>query len=159
MEAALSDIDPAAWSYKANPVEWSIRDCAEHVVMVETAVARRVGSFCEREPEAFDESKSHLKDQLVLRAADRSTKVQAPPTMAPSGRYPSCEAMLSDFRKTHSQLLKIANDFPEWLRGRFTEHMVFKKLDGYQWLLVSSCHTMRHTAQILELKEFQLLHN
>lgn len=121
--------------------------------MVESAVAKRVSTFAARDPEAFDQSDSDRKDHVVLRAAERNVKVQAPPTMTPNSRYQSPAAMLTDFRSAHAKLLELAADFPDWLRGRFTEHMVFKKLDGYQWILVSSCHTMRHTAQILEIKD------
>ncbi len=38
------------------------------------------------------------------------------------------------------------------LRGHGAPHPVFKMLDGYQWVLLLSGHSARHTAQIEEVK-------
>jgi hypothetical protein len=40
----------------------------------------------------------------------------------------------------------------EDLHGHGGPHPVFKMLDGYQWLLLLSGHSARHTAQIEEVK-------
>lgn len=40
----------------------------------------------------------------------------------------------------------------EDLRDHFMDHPVFKTLDTYQWILLTSAHMRRHTAQILEVK-------
>jgi hypothetical protein len=38
------------------------------------------------------------------------------------------------------------------LHGHAGPHPVFKMLDGYQWVLLLSGHSARHTAQIEEVK-------
>ena len=38
------------------------------------------------------------------------------------------------------------------LRDHFYSHPVFGPLDGYQWLLLLSAHSARHTEQIEEVK-------
>jgi hypothetical protein len=38
------------------------------------------------------------------------------------------------------------------LHGHGAPHLVFKMLDGYQWVLLLSGHSARHTAQIGEVK-------
>jgi hypothetical protein len=38
------------------------------------------------------------------------------------------------------------------LHGHGGPHPVFKMLDGYQWVLLLSGHSARHTAQIEEVK-------
>ena len=38
------------------------------------------------------------------------------------------------------------------LHGHSAPHPVFKMLDGYQWVLLLSGHSARHTAQIEEVK-------
>ena len=40
----------------------------------------------------------------------------------------------------------------EDLRDHFMDHPVFKTLDTYQGILLTSGHMRRHTAQILEVK-------
>jgi hypothetical protein len=38
------------------------------------------------------------------------------------------------------------------MHDRVFPHMIFKDLDGYQWLLMISLHSERHAAQIAEVK-------
>ena len=38
------------------------------------------------------------------------------------------------------------------MRAHAAPHPVLKTLDGYQWLLLLSAHTARHTTQIEEVK-------
>ena len=38
------------------------------------------------------------------------------------------------------------------LRDHFADHPVARTLDAYQWMLLLSAHTRRHTAQLNEVK-------
>jgi hypothetical protein len=43
-------------------------------------------------------------------------------------------------------------DTQDDLRGHFFDHPVLKTLDTYQWILLLSAHSQRHTAQLNEVK-------
>jgi DinB superfamily len=43
--------------------------------------------------------------------------------------------------------------FLDAIKGLSHAHPVFKDLDAYQWLIFTSGHSARHTAQINEVKE------
>ena len=77
----------------------------------------------------------------------RSHKAQA------SHRSRATEAELAkafeDSRKATMTYLQKTNDD---LRDHFFDHPAFGPLDGYQWLLLISGHSARHTAQIGEVK-------
>ena len=150
-EAAVASTGPI-WLESPGEGQWSIGQCAEHVVSVEQRIQARVEKLAELEAEAFDDADRERKDRLVLSVANRETKVQAPAAVHPAAKYPGLEEMLKDFRKAHSGLIRLAEGYPSWLRGRFVEHPVLKKLDGHQWILTASCHAVRHTAQIEEIK-------
>jgi len=93
------------------------------------------------------------KDQMILeRMPDRSHKAQAPEILRPTGRW-ATEAELTkafeDSRKTTMDYVRTTNDD---LRDHFYDHQAFGTLDGYQWLLLISAHSARHTEQIEEVK-------
>jgi hypothetical protein len=54
-----------------------------------------------------------------------------------------------DSRKVAMDYIGTTNDD---LRDHFFDHPAFGTLDGYQWLLLISAHSARHTAQIEEVK-------
>ena len=93
------------------------------------------------------------KDELILTAVpDRSHKAQAPEFLKPTNRW-ATEAELTkafeDERKTTMDYVKTTNDD---LRDHFGPHPVFGTLDAYQWILLISAHSERHTKQIAEVK-------
>ena len=153
LEQALAGVHQSTWNRKPSPEQWSISECAEHILTVEQAVAGRLQTLQTLPPEPFNEAEQLRKDELMMRVLDRSVKIQAPAGLEPTSRYANPTEVLEEFGKVHSRFTLLASEFPDWLRGRFAEHPVFKKLDGYQWMLAGACHTMRHTAQILEVKE------
>ena len=59
---------------------------------------------------------------------------------------------LARFEESRKKTLALVNGNAE-LRAHTAPHSALKKdLDGQQWLLYLSGHTMRHTAQIQEVK-------
>ena len=61
-----------------------------------------------------------------------------------------------EFRKTFEErraaLVKYVAETQDPMHDRVSPHMVFKDLDGCQWLLMISLHSERHAAQIAEVK-------
>jgi len=159
LAAELADVDLEAWTMPGGDA-WTMAGCAEHILIVERRVAGLVRRIPDMPAEDYDLDESHRKDELVLGVAHRgAVRVEAPEHLHPAGAYTTPVALLHDFNKERSQVLAIAAEFPEWLRGRFVEHPILKKLDGYQWLLATSCHTLRHVAQMVELKQRMPLPN
>jgi hypothetical protein len=93
------------------------------------------------------------KDELVLeKTVDRSRKFQAPEMLRPTHRWPTEKVLIDHFKESRDRTIAYAENTKDDLREHFLEHPAFKLLDGYQWILLISAHSHRHTLQIEEVK-------
>jgi hypothetical protein len=86
-------------------------------------------------------------EALIAWMLDRSQKAKAPEMLQPKNRWPSPQATKEEFNKRRDATLAFARETQEDLRGHAQG-----KNDGYQYLLILSAHSSRHTAQIAEVK-------
>jgi uncharacterized damage-inducible protein DinB len=150
---SISGLSQKQWTFKPAPDRWSIAEVAEHITVSETTIFGVIQRSLQSPatPEKREQVKG--KDELILtRVPDRSHKAQAPEILRPTGRW-ATEADLTkafeDARKANMEYVRTTNDD---LRDHFFDHPAFGTLDGYQWLLLISTHSARHTAQIEEVK-------
>jgi len=151
---SIAGLSQKQWTFKPAPDRWSVAEVAEHITISESTLFGLVQQRIMQSP-AAPEQRDQVKgkDQMILqRMPDRSHKAQAPEFLRPTGRW-ATEAELTksfeDSRKTTMDYIRTTNDD---LRDHFFDHPVFGPLDGYQWLLLISAHSSRHTAQIEEVK-------
>jgi hypothetical protein len=141
------------WNYKPAADVWSIAECAEHIALSEDLLRDMVEKkilTAAASPERVAERK--MLDQKVLKMiTDRSFKAKAPEPLKPTGQFPTPEAALQKFQESRQKTVALAKSRDE-LREHAAPHPALKELDAYQWLLYLSGHTMRHTAQIREVK-------
>jgi predicted DNA-binding protein YlxM (UPF0122 family) len=150
---SISGLSQKQWTFKPAPDRWSVAEVAEHIAVSESTIYGLVQKTMQSPatPEKREQVKG--KDQVIIeRMPDRSHKAQAPEMLRPTGRW-ATQAELTkafeDSRKTTMDYIRTTNDD---LRDHFFDHPVFGALDGYQWLLLISAHSARHTAQIEEVK-------
>ena len=150
---SIAGLSQKQWTFKPGPDRWSVAEVAEHITVSESTIFGLVQKTMQSPaaPEKREQVKG--KDQLILqRMPDRSHKAQAPEILRPTGRW-ATEADLTkafeDSRKANMDYIRTTNDD---LRDHFFDHPVFGPLDGYQWLLLISAHSARHTEQIEEVK-------
>ncbi len=151
---SIAGLSQKQWTFKPAPDRWSVAEVAEHITVSESTIMGLIQKQIMQSP-AAPEKREQVKgkDQLILqRMPDRSHKAQAPEMLRPTGRW-AIEAELTkafeDSRKANMEYIRTTNDD---LRDHFFDHPVFGTLDGYQWLLLLSGHSARHTAQIEEVK-------
>jgi uncharacterized damage-inducible protein DinB len=151
---SIAGLSQKQWTFKSAPDRWSVAEVAEHIAVSESTLFGLVQQRIMQSPAAPDKREQVKgKDQMILeKMPDRSHKAQAPEFLRPTGRW-ATEADLTkafeDSRKTTMDYIRTTNDD---LRDHFFDHPVFGPLDGYQWLLLISAHSARHTAQIEEVK-------
>lgn len=153
---ATQDLSPAQWKFKAAPERWSVAECAQHIALSEDfifGVVRERVMKSPLTPEKRDAVKG--KDEtLVKMLQDRSHKATAPepidPTKQPMAPADSVKLFLDSRVRTIHYMKTTQDD----LRDHFFDHPApaIGTLDGYQWILLISGHTRRHTLQILEVK-------
>jgi uncharacterized damage-inducible protein DinB len=151
---SIAGLSQKQWTFKPAPDRWSVAEVAEHIAISESTIFGLVQKRVMESP-AAPEKREQVKgkDQVILeRLPDRSHKAQAPEILRPTGRWATEGDLTKAFeesRKTTMDYIRTTNDD---LRDHFFDHPVFGTLDGYQWLLLISGHSARHTEQIEEVK-------
>jgi uncharacterized damage-inducible protein DinB len=151
---SIAGLSQKQWTFKPAPDRWSVAEVAEHIAVSESSIFGLIQKQIMTSP-ATPEKREQVKgkDEIILqRVPDRSHKAQAPEFLKPTGRW-ATEADLTkafeDSRKAAMDYVRTTNDD---LRDHFFDHPVLGTMDAYQWLLLISAHSARHTAQIEEVK-------
>jgi hypothetical protein len=151
---SISGLSEKQWKFKPAPDRWSVAEVSEHIAVSESAIFGMVQSkIMTSAPEPEKRAETKGKDETVLKMVpDRSHKAQAPEFLKPTNRWASREELtkaFEDSRKATMQYVKTTNDD---LRDHIGPHPLLGPLDAYQWILLISAHSERHTKQIEEVK-------
>ena len=149
---AVAGHTPEQWNYKPSPDRWSAAECAEHITVSEDVIFGMIQNMLKSPATPEKRSEVKGKDEAVIeKIPDRSQKFTAPETLTPKRRWPDPGQMIARFkesRDSHNHYLDTTQDD---LRDHFMAHPVMGLLDAYQWILLMSAHTERHTAQLKEV--------
>jgi hypothetical protein len=151
---SVAGLTPAQWTFKASPERWSIAECAEHITVSEDFIFNLVPNQVMKTPATPEKREAaKAKDETIVKlVTDRSHKAQAPEPIKPTHRWDSMDAMIDDFKTRRDRNIAYVETTRDALRDHFFPHPMLGPLDGYQWILLLSAHSERHTAQILEVK-------
>lgn len=151
---SLEGVTPAQWAWKPSPEVWSVAEVAEHIALSESLIFGLVNKVAAG-PAATAEQKAEAKgkDEMILKAmVDRSKKAQAPEPLKPTHKWKTKEELIDAFKKSRDNTIAFVQTTSLDLRNHAAPHPVFKQLDAYQWVLLLSAHSERHTLQLLEVK-------
>lgn len=150
---SVAGLSEAQWNFKPDPDTWSIAECAEHIAVSEDKIFELIGMAMKSPADPSKKQEVQGKDEIVLKAVpDRSQKFKAPEMLVPTHRWPTQTALIDHFKESRDRTIAYIRDTQDDLRSHFMPHPVLKTLDGYQWVLLISAHTQRHTAQLNEVK-------
>jgi hypothetical protein len=150
--ASIDGLSEAQWRFRAAPDRWSIAEAAEHIAISESTILGMVNAKIMNAPPP-EPGAERLSDQKLLDAlVDRSSRFQAPEMLKPTNRWATREALAKDFNAARDKTIAYIRETKDDLRAHAAPHPVLKSLDGYQWVLLISGHSARHTAQIEEVK-------
>jgi hypothetical protein len=151
---ATSGLSEAQWNFKPAPDRWSIAECAEHIGVTEAFILNLITEQALKGP-AEPEKRVQVQGKdtsMMAMAVDRSAKFKAPEQIQPTRRWSTSGEITKNVLENRAHTIAFVNTTQEDLRDHFMDHPVFKTLDTYQWILLTSAHMRRHTAQILEVK-------
>jgi hypothetical protein len=151
---ATSGLSEAQWNFKPAPDRWSVAECAEHIGVTEAFIQDLITEQALKGP-AEPEKRAQVQGKdtsMMAMAVDRSTKFKAPEPIQPTRRWVTSGEITKNVLENRARTIAFVNTTQEDLRDHFMDHPVFKTLDTYQWILLTSAHMRRHTAQILEVK-------
>jgi uncharacterized damage-inducible protein DinB len=141
-------LSPAQLQFKPGPDRWSVAECLEHIVVVETGVLRLIEGALQKPASSF-KSSAEL-DARLQRAPDRTVRVKAPDILVPTGRWPH-DQLLREFETARKGTAEFAATTNAELRLHTFPHPLLGELDCYQWLLLIAAHGERHRAQAEEV--------
>lgn len=153
---ATKGLSEAQWNFKSAPDRWSVAECAEHIALSEGFIFGLVSEkviTAPANPEKRDAAKG--KDEMIVKIMqDRSHKATAPEPIDPTKRPMAHADAVKLFLVNRAHTIDFVKTTQEDLRDHLYDHPVpaIGTLDAYQWILLISGHTRRHTAQILEVK-------
>jgi uncharacterized damage-inducible protein DinB len=148
---AVAGLSPAQWNFKPDATTWSVEECAEHIALSEDLIFGVIQKMMQAPTDPG--KKSAATDELVLQGVvDRTHKFQAPEVLRPTHQWATTAELLDKFKESRARTISYVRDTQDDLRAHFADHPVLKTLDGYQWVLLLSAHSRRHTAQLIEVK-------
>ncbi len=151
---SVAGLSEAQWNFKPAPEVWSVAEAAEHIAVSEDTLLGLVTDRIMKssaEPEKRAEVKG--KDAMILeKLVDRSQKAQAPEFLRPTHRWPTQQGLVDHFQESRDHTIAYVEHTDDALRDHFFDHPIFGTLDAYQWILLISAHSHRHTLQIQEVK-------
>jgi uncharacterized damage-inducible protein DinB len=151
---SISGLSEKQWTFKPGPDRWSVAEVSEHITLAESTILALIQKQVMASP-AAPEKREQVKgkDEMILqRMPDRSQKAQAPEILHPTGRWATEADLTKAFEESRKATMDYVRTTNDDLRDHFFDHSRFGTLDGYQWLLLLSAHSQRHTAQIEEVK-------
>ena len=151
---AVAGLTPEQWNFKPAPDRWSIAECAEHIAVSEDYIFGMIENKIMKSP-AQPEKRVEVKgkdEAVVKQVPDRSHKFQAPEPIAPKHRWSDPAEIVAHFKQSRDQHIAYVDKTQDDLRDHFADHPAMGTLDAYQWILLMSAHTERHTEQINEVK-------
>jgi len=151
---SVAGLSPEQWNFKAAPDRWSIAECAEHIALSEDFIPGMIKNRIMKTP-VTPEQRAGVKvtDQEILdKTPDRSQKFKAPEPIAPKKTFAEPDQAVTRFKESREKDIEYIETTQDDLRDHFFPHPAFGPLDAYQWFLLVSAHTERHTLQILEVK-------
>jgi uncharacterized damage-inducible protein DinB len=151
---SIAGLSQKQWTFKPGPDRWSVAEVAEHITVSESTILGLIQKQVMASP-AAPEKREQVKgkdEMLLQRMPDRSHKAQAPEFLRPTGRWPREADLTKAFEESRKVTMDYVRTTNDDLRDHFFDHPVFGTMDGYQWLLLLSSHSARHTAQIEEVK-------
>ena len=149
---SIANVSDAQWTFRGAPDRWSIAEIAEHIAISESTILQLITEKIVKVPLAPDGAERISDEELLRGLLDRTNRFQAPEMLKPTNRWSTRDALARDFTAARDKTLAYVATSTDNVHAHGVPHPVFKMLDAYQWLLLLSGHSARHTAQIEEVK-------
>jgi uncharacterized damage-inducible protein DinB len=146
--AALAALPEAQAGVKPADGGWSMLECAEHIVLVELGLFRRITS---QSTLLREEGGRHREALFLAHGLDRARRLSAPEPAQPTGRFPTLAEAGAAFSKHRGRTIGWVESCGENLRLRSLEHPLMGTMTAYECLILMALHPLRHLEQMREL--------
>jgi uncharacterized damage-inducible protein DinB len=149
---SISGLTQAQWKFKPAPTVWSVQECAEHIILAEDFIfsgAQQVLKTPVVDRPATSTAETDRK--LTAGIEDRSRKATAPEPITPTAKFATPADAVREFTARRDKTIAYVKSTNDELRVHVGPGPV-GPMDAYQFLILLSAHSVRHTAQIQEVK-------
>lgn len=150
---AVKNLSEAQLKFKPAADKWSVEECVQHIAAAEKELWTMAEPVLTQP--ANPEKRADIKftdEQLIKAVEDRSHQAKTFAALEPANSsYKSVAEALHAFKENRDKLIAFISKTPEDLRN----HVVVLPVgtyDLYQYILLISAHSQRHTQQIEEVK-------
>lgn len=150
----ISGLRSDQWTFRPDEESWSIGECADHILTIERRVFSMVSKVMQAAPPdaARAAEVQHKTPKLLAAVPARETRVKVPPGIENHSHSATPQEFIPPFQERRAMVLRYVAETQDPMHDRVAPHMIFKELDGCQWLLMISLHSERHAAQMAEVK-------
>jgi hypothetical protein len=152
MLASIEGVTAAQWAFKPAPNVWSVKECAEHLILAEDFLFTTVQHILKSPEVPRPEGSNEQVDRIIVaKVQDRSQKATAPEAIVPSGKFATPEDAAREFTARRDKTIAYVKSTDDPLRVHVGPSPG-GPMDAYQFLLLTASHSARHTAQIREVQ-------
>jgi hypothetical protein len=148
--AAAQGLSEAQAKSSPAPSRWSVIECVEHVVVAET---RFLGWLQDPIAEPAPPVNHEREAQILSRVAARTTAIQAPEPVRPSGRFATFAEALKEFEAIRAASIQFAETQGAGLYSLAAKHPFLGVCNGAEAMVLIAAHSRRHAAQIRGIRE------
>lgn len=151
--SAVKGLSDAQLKFKASPDKWSVEECVKHIATAEKTLLAMVEESLKKAPNPEKRAEIKFTDKdLVAAVEDRSHKSKTFAALEPANsNYATVAEALADFKTNREKLIAFMKSTQDDLRDHISV-LPIGTYDAYQFILLISAHTNRHTQQIEEVK-------
>ena len=152
MLASIQGLSADQWVFKPAPTVWSVKECAEHIILAEDYIFGAAQKILKSPAVARPAGSNEEMDRkLVAGVQDRSKKATAPEPIVPSGKFATPQDAALEFSARRDKTIAYIKATDDDLRVHVAPGPL-GPMDTYQFLLLLASHSARHTAQIREVQ-------
>lgn len=150
--ASIDGLSQEQWTFKPAPNVWSVQECAEHIVLAESYIFNGAQQLLKTAAVPRPEkSNAQVDHGIVAGVQDRSNKVTAPEPLVPARKFATPGDAAKAFTEARDKTIAYVKSTDDDLRTHVGDSPA-GKIDVYQFMLLLSSHSARHTAQIREVQ-------
>lgn len=154
--SAVENLTPEQWNFKASPESWSIAGICEHLLIAEKNVLVLIQNkiIADEAYREVDESKLITNDQLITGLKDRGEGKRRKTTerFEPTGALKTPAQFMKEYKEARKATADFVKNTDVDLGEYYYPSPLGDPLSAYQWTILLSAHTERHTAQIVEVQ-------
>lgn len=150
---AVKNLSEAQLTYKPAADRWSVEDCVKHIAVSEKELWAMAEASLKNAPNPEKRANIKVTDSALIKGVeDRSQKRKTFAALEPANSpYKTLGEALKAFKENREKLITFVKTTDADLRDHVLE-LPMGTFDSYQFILLISGHTNRHTQQIEEVK-------